>query len=60
MLSIRHILDAVLLLVKGILTLVSTSNSLWELEQGMQALTQQVAGKLMEGVLEAMDERLMA
>jgi len=40
MLSIRHIISAILLLIKGILTLVRESRNMSELERGIQALTQ--------------------
>jgi len=38
MLSIRHIISAILLLIKGILTLVRESRNMSELERGIQAL----------------------
>lgn len=60
MLSIRHIIRAILLLIKGILTLIRESRNMAELERGIQTLTQQVAGTLLEAILEAMDQELMA
>ncbi|BCV24419.1 hypothetical protein kuro4_11920 [Gelria sp. Kuro-4] len=60
MLSIRHAVDAVLLLIKGILTLLRESHDMSELERGVQALTQQVAADLLGAILEAMDQELMA
>ncbi|BCV23629.1 UPF0236 family transposase-like protein [Gelria sp. Kuro-4] len=60
MLSIRHIICAILLLIKGILTFVRESRNMSELERGIQALTQQMARTLLEAILEAMDQELMA
>jgi len=59
-LPIRHIVNAVLLLLKGIVNLLGESHDFAELERGVQILTQQVAGNLLGAILEAMDQELMA
>lgn len=60
MVSIRHAVHVVLLLMNGIAKLLRESHDIWELERGVQYLTQQVAGELLAVMLEAMDETLMA
>ncbi|MDK2927970.1 MAG: hypothetical protein PWR31_1661, partial [Bacillota bacterium] len=60
MVSIRHAVHVVLLLMNGIAKLLRESHDIWELERGVQYLTQQVAGELLTVMLEAMDETLMA
>lgn len=60
MLQIRHIIEAVLLLARGLWELMSTSEDMPAFERGMRRLLEEVGGQLLSRSLEAMDDRLLA
>lgn len=58
--QIRHIVEAVLLLARGLWELMSTSQEMAAFEKGLRRLMEQVGGQLLSRSLEALDDRLMA
>lgn len=59
MMDIRHVVAAVLLLVKGICELLSDSRDFADMEEGVRRLVQKAGQDVFVWALEELDERLM-
>jgi|GEM_PF-3179540 len=59
MISIRHIVGAVLLFVNGLIKIIRESRDFYELEEKLHKLSQRVCSQILVWALEQIDTRLM-